>query len=121
MSVLDSYKKELDPYDGFSKHYDSLRVMRQRSDTMKWSTLVLCSIAAFLGLLVLTGCGTPGYVRADAIDGTLFRTLDRHDAYVREDESLSDLQKRTDLRDSELLRRVVTEAKQPQGGEPSGD
>lgn len=121
MSVLDSYRKELDPYDGFSKHYDSLRVMRQRSDTVKWSTIVLCALAVFLSLLALTGCGTPGYVRADAIEGTLNRALDRHDAYVREDESLSDLQKRTDLRDSELLRRVVKEAKQPQEEDASGD
>lgn len=70
--------------------------------------LMLCGVAA--ALLVLTGCGTPGYVRADAIEGTVKGLVQRHDAYVGADESLSELTRRIHLRDGELLLRLIEEA-----------
>lgn len=73
--------------------------------------LVLCG--AVTALLVLTGCGTPGYVRADAIEGTVRGLVQRHDAYVEADESLSDLDRRIHLRDGELLLRLIEEAQRP--------
>ncbi len=61
-------------------------------------------------VLFLASCQT-GMVRADAIDGPVNRISDRHDTYVREDGSLSDDEKSIYLRSSELLRRIVEEAK----------
>ena len=52
-----------------------------------------------------------GMIRADAIDGPVNRISDRHDAYVKEDDSLSDEEKSIYLRSSELLRRIVAEAR----------
>lgn len=66
------------------------------------------------GALILTlmfaSCQT-GMIRADAIDGPVNRISDRHDAYVKEDASLSADEKAIYLRSSELLRRVIAEAK----------
>ena len=52
-----------------------------------------------------------GMIRADAIDGPVNGITARHDAYVQEDDSLSDEEKSIYLRTSELLRRIITEAK----------
>lgn len=60
-------------------------------------------------LLLTTGCAT-GMIRATAIEGTLRRTLHRHQTYTENNESLSSLQRRVDLRDGELLERVLDEA-----------
>ena len=51
-----------------------------------------------------------GMIRADAIDGPVNRISDRHDAYVKEDDSLSDEEKSIYLRSSELLKRIIAEA-----------
>jgi hypothetical protein len=59
---------------------------------------------------MLASCQT-GMIRADAIDGPVNHIADRHDAYVREDSSLSDDEKSIYLRSSELLRRIIAEAK----------
>ena len=60
--------------------------------------------------LALMSCQT-GMIRADAIDGPVKRIADRHDSYVKEDASLSDEEKSIYLRSSELLRRIIAEAK----------
>lgn len=64
-----------------------------------------------LALVMLTGCCTG--IRPEALDKTLVPVLDRHDAYVRGDESLSPVQKRVYLRSSQELRKVHEEAKKP--------
>ncbi len=64
-------------------------------------------------LLLLVGCGTPGFIRADAIEGTVKRLVDRHDVYVEADPSLSDLQKRVNKRDGELLLLLLEESQKP--------
>ena len=67
----------------------------------------------FLALLfaasMLASCQM-GMIRADAIDGPVNRISDRHDAYVKEDDSLSDEEKSIYLRSSELLKRIIAEA-----------
>lgn len=60
--------------------------------------------------LMLASCQT-GMVRANAIDGPIKRIAARHDAYVILDESLSDDEKAIYLRTTELLKRIVAEAK----------
>ncbi len=64
-------------------------------------------------ILVLSACAPSNYIRVDAIDGPLNRVCDRHDAYTSADTSLTDLQRRTRLKTTELLRKVVEEAKEP--------
>jgi len=68
--------------------------------------LVLC-------LFLLVGCGTPGYIKAEAIEKTVLGLVNRHDAYVDVDASLSPLEKRVFKRDGDLLRILFAEAKNP--------
>jgi hypothetical protein len=56
------------------------------------------------------GCQS-GTIQATAVDGTFRRVADRHDKYIASDASLSPLEKRIDLRDTELLRGVLDAAK----------
>jgi len=76
----------------------------------------LKKLGGFGGVLFLSfflaSCQT-GMVYADAIDGPVNRISDRHDAYVKDDASLSADEKAIYLRSSELLRRVLEEAKKP--------
>ena len=65
--------------------------------------------ALLLCLILTTGCAS-GMIRAEAIEGTLRRTLHRHQTYTKNNETLSDLQRRVDLRDGELLERVLDAA-----------
>ena len=61
----------------------------------------------------LSSCGifsSAGKVEAAALEGPVTKVTERHDTYVAEDANLSDLEKRTYLRSSELLRKVVEEA-----------
>ena len=64
-----------------------------------------------LVLALLVGCGTPGMIQATSIDTTVYEVTARHDVYVRADPTLSAAQRASDLRSTELLRRVVDEAK----------
>jgi hypothetical protein len=66
-------------------------------------------LAIVFAASMLASCQT-GMIRADAIDGPVNRITERHDAYVREDDSLSDEEKAIYLRSSELLRRILAEA-----------
>lgn len=61
-------------------------------------------------LICFVGC-KGGMISVDAIDGSVQKVSDRHDAYVNADLSLSADQKRTFLRTTELLRLVLEEAK----------
>lgn len=84
-----------------------------RLSTKGWATLVLWCLGLTALALALAGCGTPGYIKAEAIQGTLERVVDRHNTYTIEDESLSDLEKRVNLRDADLLLKLVYEAQEP--------
>jgi hypothetical protein len=60
--------------------------------------------------LPLAGCQT-GMVRVDAIEPALTSVMERHDTYVKEDPNLTDLMKEIYLRTTELLRKLLEEAK----------
>lgn len=68
------------------------------------------TLSLLVSMLFLASCQT-GMIRADAIDGPVNRIADRHDAYVKEDNSLSNEERAIYLRSSELLRRVIAEAR----------
>lgn len=70
----------------------------------------LACIAAITALAVVA-CDA-GKVDAEALDGVMHPVLDRHDAYVIEDESLEEVERSTALRSSEIIRRLVDEAKE---------
>jgi len=63
---------------------------------------------ALVAFLACTSCAAD--LRVKAVAGPMRRVMKRHDAYVRADDTLSDLQRETQLRTSELLERVLTEA-----------
>ncbi len=69
--------------------------------------------AVILVLLAAVGCGTPGYIKAEAIEGSVGKLIKRHDAYVDADPTLSDLERRVYKRDGDVLKVVFAEAKQP--------
>lgn len=77
----------------------------------------LGAFAACLAVFLLTGCAGPGMIDSANVDGTLRDVLDRHDAYVDTDEGLSDLERRAYLRDAQLLREVLNEARSAREGE----
>lgn len=79
-----------------------------------WSVLVGLVL---LLLLLSSGCAPQGYVRADAIDGTLRRVIKRHDSYTEADKELKPFNKRLNLRDTELLLKLLDEAKKEPKGE----
>lgn len=67
-------------------------------------------IAACVLIALSVGCGAPGMIRATAVEGTLRRVIERHEIYTKDNDNLSNLQRRVDLRDGELLSRVLDEA-----------
>lgn len=73
--------------------------------------------AAFYAVLTLClwmgGCGAPGYIKAEAIEGTLHRVIERHDHYTDRDIGLAPLERRANLRDTELLMKLLEEAQAP--------
>lgn len=70
-------------------------------------------IATLLVLVALcaSGCTSSGYVHVDTFDGLIGPVADRHDAYVQADKTLDETQKRVFLRSTELLRKIIDEAK----------
>ncbi len=60
-------------------------------------------------LLFLGACST-NMIHVDAIADSVFLITERDDAYLRADDSLSDLERDIFLRDNELLRGVIEEA-----------
>lgn len=73
----------------------------------------ITKIGLLTAVLALPACAPAGYISVDAIDGPLNRVCERHDTYTTADTSLTDLQRRTRLKTTELLRKVVEEAKEP--------
>lgn len=70
---------------------------------------------ALIVLLLVTGCEA-GMIHVDAIKPNLDIVMDRHDAYVETGKApngaeLTDVQKRTQLRSTKLLRDVLEAAK----------
>ena len=65
-----------------------------------------------MGLVLagVAGC-CKGHIRADSIDGLVDKVATRHDDYVQKDATLKDADKAIFLRSTELLRKVVDEAK----------
>lgn len=77
--------------------------------------LTSAAAMAFL-LLTVTGCagmagGGTGSLRVAAVEGAFRRVAIRHDNYVNVDPSLTPLERRIDLRDTELLRAAIEAAK----------
>lgn len=58
--------------------------------------------------LAFAGCSG---IQASAIDGSLRGIVSRHKAYTEADTSLSDLERRVNLRDGELLIDILEEAR----------
>lgn len=71
-------------------------------------TILICG--ASLALLGAVGCSERGTIRAAAIDGVMQPVLDRHDAYVENDDSLAPVQTETYLRSSAQLRGAIDDA-----------
>ena len=63
-----------------------------------------------LFVVFCASCVLPGSIPADSTRPTVYRLLDRHDAYVSADTLLVDIDRRLALRDSELIRLVYEEA-----------
>ncbi len=74
------------------------------------TTLRCLRAALIIPMLALASCATD-MIRVGAIDGPIERITARHDQYVRDDESLSGDEKEIYLRSSELLNRIIEEAK----------
>jgi len=64
-----------------------------------------------IGLLGLAGCSTEGYVKVENIEDLVEPVCDRHDAYVIADPTLEPEKRASELRSTEILRRVLREAK----------
>lgn len=76
----------------------------------KWIQRTVVSASVLAILVGLSSCKT-NMIRVDAIDGPVQRITERHDDYIRDDENLSSDEKEIYLRSSELLNRVIEEAK----------
>jgi hypothetical protein len=81
---------------------------------MKIRTSRLVAIAAIA--LLLPSCAPLGYIRVSSIAAPLRRVSERHDSYVKADQSLTDIQRETRLRTSELLERVLKAAEDAAAG-----
>ena len=68
-------------------------------------------LLAGAALLLLVGCAdTRGFIDADAIAGVVGHVCARHDRYVIEDKTISDIHRAVYLRSSEVLQAVVNQA-----------
>jgi len=65
-------------------------------------------IAVFALSLAFAGCTTP--ISTPALNKLEINVFDRHDAYVNADQTLTGLDKKTFLRDTEILRLKIAEA-----------
>lgn len=77
--------------------------------------LLPLSVMGFASVMLLllvfsTGCSGRTMVDASNIEQPLNDVADRHDEYTRNNEDLSDLEERADLRDTELLREIIDQA-----------
>ena len=69
-------------------------------------------LRSILLCIVLSGCGTQGYIKAEAVKGPLLRLVKRHDVYMEKDKTLSPLKRRVNKRDGALLLKLCAEALQ---------
>lgn len=72
------------------------------------------AVLALLLVVCMAGCSSgtmKGYVSVEAIGPSVGIMADRHDGYVAADTSLSDVERRTALRTSQILRTVIEEAR----------
>lgn len=77
--------------------------MRHDERNARWGLAV--AAALFCG-----SCTAPGTVQASEIAPLVKKLCERHDAYVRADGGLSEQDRATFLRSSEILRSVLAEA-----------
>jgi hypothetical protein len=75
---------------------------------------VAATILSLSACAVLGACCPQKAIDADAVSEPLIRVADRHDHYVDQDASLTDAEKRTYLRTTELLREIVDAAQSTQ-------
>ncbi len=87
--------------------YHGSRTLVKRGLTVPGKAVV--NAALLLCVLFLPGCSA-GYVRADAVWPTLEPVLQRHDDYLLDDPELSELEKRIQLRSTELQRKTFRTA-----------
>ena len=75
-------------------------------------TAMFALFGALLAVSLVPGCASssPGYISVGAVEPAAVRIMDRHDDYVRGDDVLSENERSTYLRSSELLRSVLDEA-----------
>lgn len=66
----------------------------------------------FALMLTLVGC-TKGMLHVGAIKPSMDNIIERHDRYVANDEALPPVAKDAFLRESELAKKVLTEAAKP--------
>lgn len=70
----------------------------------------LITFAVVAACVALAGCGPKKTIDAEAMDGVARPVLERHDQYVRDDNTLEQVEKDTFLRSSELVRQLLDEA-----------
>ena len=94
------------------------RVHQIRASARRLLGSVTASVILVVSLTSMSGCQPPKQaIDAGAINVPLRSILDRHDQYVSHDPSLSDLQKETFARSSQLVRKTLDTALQiPAGG-----
>lgn len=63
-----------------------------------------------LCLVLLSGCSTPGMIKASSVDDLVTVVCDRHDAYIMNDLTLDPDKRQTALDSSAILRKVVKAA-----------
>lgn len=71
---------------------------------------MLKSLATISMLIVLAGCQSATMLDPALVNPTMQRVMARDDVYVTNDASLSADQKANDLRDTALLRKVLSTA-----------
>jgi len=90
------------------KHYMP-RMDPVRAITATATTLGLCF--GLVAILSASGCCGQGVIRAEAVDGTMRRLIERHDRYTHADSTLTPLQRRANLRDGAVVINLLDEAK----------
>lgn len=91
------------------------RALPRTADPLKpFRRGLVVAIFALIALAVLAaqGCCT-GHVRAEALQGPFSKIKARHDAYVLQDEALSEVEKRIHLRSTMLVEKTLKEALDP--------
>lgn len=73
----------------------------------KIAPVFLAGVLAFSAF----SCAPARHISVDAVEPALIEVLDRHDTYVNADESLPEFIKNLYLRTTELLRKLLEEAK----------